>query len=99
MLNATPNEIMYYLGPVLSLFGAGGGAWLALKVGLNGARERIHKIEHTTDRIEGAMRKAETKLSVLETSHAHLAKTVEEHPVKCPWQPRGSDSRTRSSDV
>ena len=81
-------EIMYYVGPLLSLFGAGGGAWLALKVGLNGAKERIVNIERTTDRIETAQHRAETQLSVLENNHAHLTKTVEEHPIKCPWQGR-----------
>jgi len=87
---------MYYVGPVLSLFGAGGGAWLALKVALNGARERILKIENTTDRIEAATRKAEAKLLVLESRHETLAEVVKEHPTNCPWQSRTRDDRTKS---
>jgi len=89
---------MYCLGPVLSLFGAGGGAWLALKVALNGAKDRIHKIEKTTDRIESAMRQAENKLSVLENRHDTLADVVKNHPVNCPWQPRDNKARTRRDD-
>ncbi len=93
LLSVSSNEVMYYLGPVLSLFGAGGGAWLALKVGLNGAKERIWKIERTTDRIEEHQRIAETKLSVLESRHDALTEAVKDHPPNCPWQSRAADDK------
>ena len=98
MLNSGVPELMYWLTPVGALFGAGGGAWLFLKATLNGTIKRVEDIEKSGERVEQAVHKVDVRLSVLQREHEFLAKSFDEHPIKCPWQPRGGSERTRSSD-
>jgi hypothetical protein len=93
---AMNQDVLLMLSPVLSVFGAGGGAWIALKVALNGTRDRVEKIERSTGRMEIALHGVDSRLLVLEARHTLLVDEVKAHPGTCPLRHRDDQGRFRS---
>lgn len=61
----------YAIAGLSALIGSGGGAWVGLKVGLNGTRDRVTRIENKQERMNEKLdRLAEstTRLEALYTN-------------------------------
>jgi hypothetical protein len=80
MLDPITSEL--FIAALTALAG-GGGAFVGLKTSLNGTKQRVEKIEDTTNRIWDKVNDTNSRLGILEVRHDFAAAEVEALRVTC----------------